>query len=112
MRERSADGWLKVQVLDAVALEHWLAENPAVALPLARELAIIPPSGVRTVQDFWDEYRLSFLPTLKEELLLSGREERAKRLCDELAAGLPNLGYGRPTRQGGRCLYRCRNHAR
>ena len=60
MRERSADGWLKVQVLDAVALEHWLAENPAVALPLARELAIIPPSGVRTVQDFWDEYALVF----------------------------------------------------
>ena len=92
MRERSADGWLKVQVLDAVALEHWLAENPAVALPLARELGIIPPSGVRTVQDFWDEYRLGFLPTLKEELLLNGREERAKRLCAALAAGLPNLG--------------------
>ncbi len=92
MRGRSSDGWLKVQVLDAVVLEHWLVENPAVALPLARELAIIPPSGVRTVRDFWDEYRLSFLPTLKEELLLSGREERAKRLCDELAAGLPNLG--------------------
>jgi len=90
-KERSGDGWLKVQVLDAISLEHWLADNPAVALPLARELGIIPPSGVRTVPDFWDEYRLGFIPTLKEELLLSGQEERAKRLCDALAAGLPNL---------------------
>jgi len=92
LRERSADGWLKVQVLDAISLEHWLADYPAVALPLARQLAIHPPGGLRTVQDFWDEYRLSFEPTLKEELLLNGREERAKRLCDALAAGLPNLG--------------------
>src|SRR5712692_3745375 len=90
-QERSGDGWLKVQVLDAISLEHWLADHPAVALPLARELGIIPPSGVRTVPDFWDQYRLGFVPTLKEELLLSGREERAKRLCDALAAGLPNL---------------------
>src|SRR5204862_550232 len=86
MRERSADGWLKVQVLDAIALEHWLAENPAVALPLAREMAIIP-GGVRTVQDFWDEYRFSFLPTLKEELL-----ERMR--TTEFAAGLKSMGLG------------------
>jgi hypothetical protein len=91
MRQRSADGWLKVQVLDAVQLEHWLAENPTVALPLARELGIIPETGVRTVQDFWDEYRLGFVPTIKEELLLNGREDRAKRLCEALAAGLPDL---------------------
>ncbi len=92
LQERSGDGWLKVQVLDAISLEHWLADNPAVALPLARELGVIPLSGVRTVPDFWDEYRLGFIPTLKEELLLNGRDERAKRLCDALAAGLPNLG--------------------
>ena len=91
IRQRSADGWLDVQVLDAVMLEHWLDECPTVALPLARELGIIPASGVRTVQDFWDEFRLSFIPTVKEELLLNGRHERAKRLCDALAAGLPDL---------------------
>jgi hypothetical protein len=90
-QERTGDGWLKVQVLDAISLEHWLADVPAVALPLARELGVIPPSGVKTVPEFWDEYRLGFVPTLKEELLLSGREERAKRLCDALAAGLPDL---------------------
>jgi hypothetical protein len=90
-QERSADGWQKVRILDANSLELWLADYPAVALPLARKLGIIPPSGVRTVQDFWDEYRLNFDPTLKEELLLNGREARAKRLCEALSAGLPSL---------------------
>jgi hypothetical protein len=90
-QERSGDGWQKVRILDANSLELWLADYPAVALPLARKLGIIPPGGVRTVPDFWDEYRLNFAPTLKEELLLNGRKERAKRLCDALSAGLPNL---------------------
>jgi hypothetical protein len=87
--DRSADGWLKVRILDAIELEHWLADYPAVALPLARELGIIPPTGVRTVQDFWNVYHVNFAPPLKEELLLKGREDRAKRLCDALSAGLP-----------------------
>ncbi|MCU1239392.1 MAG: hypothetical protein JWO71_118 [Candidatus Acidoferrum typicum] len=90
-QDRSADGWLKVRILDATSLELWLADYPAVALPLARKLGIIPPAGIRTVQDFWDEYRLNFAPTLKEELLLTGRADRAKRLCEALSAGLPNL---------------------
>jgi hypothetical protein len=89
--ERSRDGWLKVRILDAVTLELWLAEYPTVAIPLARKLGIIPPSGIRTVPELWDEYRLNFKPALTEQLLLNGRHDRAKRLCEALAAGLPNL---------------------
>jgi hypothetical protein len=90
-RERSADGWLRVRILDANSLELWLADYPTVALPLARKLGIIPPSGVRTVEEFWEEYCLNFDPPLKEDLLLNGREDRAKRLCEALSAGLPDL---------------------
>jgi hypothetical protein len=90
-QKRSSDGWLKVRVLDANSLELWLASYLAVALALARKLGIIPPSGIKTVEDFWDEYCLNFAPALKAELLLNGREDRAKRLCDALSAGLPNL---------------------
>lgn len=90
-RAHSGDGWLKVRALDAVSLERWLDEFPSVAIPLARKLGIIPPSGVRTLDDFWDEYRLRFNRPATAEILLNGRAERAKRLLDELAAGLPNL---------------------
>jgi hypothetical protein len=89
--ERSSDGWLEVRLLDANSLDHWLADYPAVAIPLARNLGIIPPSGVRTLDHFWDEYSSNFAPPLKEDLLLNGREDRAKRLCDALSAGLPDL---------------------
>lgn len=41
--------------------------------------------------DFWDEYRLNFDPVLKEGLLLTGREERAKRLCQALSEGLKGI---------------------
>jgi hypothetical protein len=89
--ERSTDGWLEVRLLDANSLDHWLADCPTVAIPLARRLGIIPPSGVRTLEDFCDEYRLNFAPPLKEDLLLNGREDRAKRLCEALSAGQRNL---------------------
>jgi hypothetical protein len=90
-RERSTDGWLKVRALDAVSLDHWLADYPAVAIPLARKLRVIPPSGVRTLDHFWEEYSLNFAPPLKEDVLLNGREDRAKRLCEALGAGITDL---------------------
>jgi hypothetical protein len=85
---RASEGWLKVRVLDATSLELWLSESPAVALTLAKELGIIPPIGIRTIPEFWEEYRLNFDPVLKEDLLLAGREEKAKRLCQSLSEGV------------------------
>jgi hypothetical protein len=57
----------------------------------AKRLGILPPSGFQTVQDFWDEHSLNTIPPLTEDLLLRGREDRAKRLCDGLGAGLRGL---------------------
>jgi hypothetical protein len=91
VREHSGAGWQSVLVYDANSLELWLADYPTVSIPLAKKLGIIPPTGVQTVQDFWDEYSLNVDPPIKEALLLTGREERAKRLCESLSAGLPNL---------------------
>lgn len=90
-QQREKDGWREVRVIDAASLEHWLSDHPAVALPFARQLGIIPPTGVRTIPELWDDYRLAFAPPLKEELLLAGREERAKRLCEALTEGLHGL---------------------
>jgi hypothetical protein len=88
IREHSKNGWHEVRVYDAVSLEHWLEECPAVALSLARNLGIIPPEGVRSVQEFWDDHRLNTAPPLAEELLLTGREDRAKQFREILGAGL------------------------
>jgi len=89
--QRSSDGWLEVRLLDAVQLDHWLADCPTVAIPLARRLGVIPANGAKTLDQFWGEYSPTFAPELKEELLLIGREERAKQLCEALRAGRPDL---------------------
>ena len=73
--ERKDDGWKTVRIIDAIGLETWLSENPAVAYPFAVQLGLIPPAGVQTVKQFWEEYRASFKPALSTELLLTGREE-------------------------------------
>jgi hypothetical protein len=51
-QEHSGDGWLSVKVYDANTLENWLADQPAVSIPLGRRLGILPSTGFRTVQDF------------------------------------------------------------
>jgi hypothetical protein len=91
VRDHSNEGWRTVRIYDANSLELWLADYPAVSIPLAKKLMIIPPTGVLTVKDFWDEYRLSVDPPLKEAVLLTGRETRAKQLCESLSADLPGL---------------------
>ncbi|HUZ95031.1 MAG TPA: hypothetical protein VMU57_08970 [Edaphobacter sp.] len=91
IQQHSGDGWQSVHIYDANALEHWLADQPAVAVPLGKKLGILPLAGFQTVQDFWDEHSLNTQHPLKEELLLAGRADRAKRLCEGLSAGLGGL---------------------
>lgn len=91
IRQHSGDRWRSVHIYDANTLEHWLADQPAVAVPLGKKLGILPPTGFQTTQDFWDEHSLNTRHPLKEELLLAGRADRAKRLCEELRTGLPGL---------------------
>lgn len=91
IQQHSGQGWQSVHIYDANALEHWLADQPAVAIPLAKKLGILSPAGFQTVQDFWDEHSSNTQHPLKEELLLAGRADRAKRLCEGLGAGLRGL---------------------
>jgi hypothetical protein len=90
-RERASVGWRLVRVIDATQLESWVSECPAVSIPLAKSLGIYPPANVRTLTDFWDDYRLNFNPVLREELLLTGREKRASELRQALAEGINGL---------------------
>ncbi len=89
--ERKDDGWKSVRIIDAIGLETWLSENPAVAYPFAVQLGLMPPSGVQTVEQFWEEYRASFKPALSTDLLLTGREQLQKLVCDGMSTGVANL---------------------
>jgi hypothetical protein len=80
--------WKDVQVLDAVALEAWLEQQPAVAAWVARfVLNLITETGVRSTDEFWEEYAARFKPQLTEKVLLCDREEQSKGLLTRLQGG-------------------------
>jgi len=85
---RNAEGnWKKVHYVDGVSLEHWLEQSPAVAAWHARNtLKVYPLSGVRSIDDFWAEFKARFVPPLTEEVILCSRDKAATQLVADLSA--------------------------
>jgi hypothetical protein len=80
--------WRNVRVIDGVALEAWLEDCPAVASRLAREmLPLLPRTGARSTDEFWDEFASRFQPQLTEEVLLCGRKDESAQLLPQLSSG-------------------------
>lgn len=83
--KRNLGEWKGVEYLDGVALEAWLAGNPAVAARYARfELRLLPQLGASSTDEFWQEYSHRFSPPLAEEVLLAGRGPQAVDLVKKL----------------------------
>ena len=77
--------WRDVWCLDAVALESWLDQCPAVAARFARKkIGLAPQRGARSTDEFWDEFRHLFRPPLVEEVLLADREKFSGRLVEAM----------------------------
>jgi len=77
--------WKDVRCLDAVGLESWLDQCPAVAARFARKkIGLAPQRGARSTDEFWDEFRHLFRPPLVEEVLLADREKFSGRLIDAM----------------------------
>jgi hypothetical protein len=84
-KDRLAEGkWKDVRVIDAVGLEDWLGLCDAVAARIARELALMPQVGVRTTDQFWDEYATRFKPDLTEEVLLADRHQQGDQIVNQI----------------------------
>lgn len=69
-----------------MCLETWLDECPAVASKYARyALGKYVETGVRSTEEFWEEYSCRFDPVLTEDVLLCGRENQLSYLLPRLA---------------------------
>jgi hypothetical protein len=85
IQKRAEKCWKDVKALDAVQLEHWLELCPAVGATVAREIVgNLPLTGALSTDEFWREYSTQFQPTLREEVVLAGREEQAKSMIQAL----------------------------
>ena len=86
--------WKDVLYLDGSMVEDWLCSAPAVAAKYAKyELKCFPSAGVRSTDEFWDEYSTRFGPQLVEAVLLAGRVQQAEDLVRKLSEGVSKLPY-------------------
>ena len=86
LEKKSEKKWKDVRAIDAVDLEEWLERSPAVAARVAwKLLGLMPSTGVRSTDEFWDEYASRFAPPLTEQVLLAGRAKQASSLLPATA---------------------------
>lgn len=92
--KRDLDEWKDVWYIDGSMLEEWLSDCPAVAARYAKHhLNKMPLLGVRSTDEFWEEFSTRFAPQLVENVLLAGREDQAKNLVQQLSGGPNRLLY-------------------
>jgi hypothetical protein len=84
-RKKLAEGkWKDVKALDAIALEDWLYRCHAVAARLARDLRLMPPIGVHSTDQVWEEYAKQFSPHLTEDVLLADRTSQMNTILSQM----------------------------
>jgi transcriptional regulator with XRE-family HTH domain len=76
---RNENKWADVRAYDADDLVHWIELYPAVGNWLATTMRK-RPSGVRQLEEVWEEWSLSTTPRLSTDLILAGRDEEAARV--------------------------------
>jgi hypothetical protein len=93
-KKKELNEWMDVIYIDGSMVEDWLDRCPAVAARYAKhELKKMPVIGVRSTDEYWDEFSTRFAPSLVEQVLLAGREEQAKNLIHRLNEGPSLLLY-------------------
>jgi excisionase family DNA binding protein len=92
-RERLADGvWRGVRVIDADDLAAWLQSQPATHLWLSERVGL-RPLEVRTVAQWWEQFRSQTAPPLPAGVLLAGRSDAAKSLLPDKRGEGSSLVY-------------------
>ena len=89
---RKSSSWKDIRYIDGVQLETWLEERPGVAAWHARNtLKLYAPDGIRSTDEFWDDFSGRFGPPITEEVLLCERAQIAEQLIKDLLQQKSNL---------------------
>lgn len=82
---RRSSSWKDIRYIDGVQLETWLEHRPGVAAWHARNtLKLYAQDGIRSTDDFWDDFSGRFGPPITEEVLLCERSKTAEQLVKDL----------------------------
>jgi hypothetical protein len=69
--------WKDVKVYDAVKLDEWLEQAPAVSAWLAQYLGIYP-EGIVALEDWWSDWSMITNPSLTSSLVIAGRDNEVE----------------------------------
>ncbi|MDR2544300.1 MAG: hypothetical protein LBD03_01945 [Methanobrevibacter sp.] len=82
--EKKKEGfWKDVKGYNAVDLEGWIKQAPAVGICLGQHLGKYP-KGVKSLNDWWNEWITSTNPKITKELVLAGRKNQLKDIKEKL----------------------------
>jgi hypothetical protein len=82
---KANSSWKDIRYIDGSALETWFEQCPAVAaLHARRTLAVKPQEGVRSTEEYWQDFAGQFDPMLTEEIVLCERNDAAEKLIQDL----------------------------
>ncbi|MBE3123970.1 MAG: hypothetical protein IMZ65_04130 [Planctomycetes bacterium] len=85
--KRGASPWKSVRVLDAVLLEQWIEQCPAVMLWFA-DVCGLPAEGLYDADQYLRKLGVGFgVPAISPEIAIAGREEELRRLRDLVVGG-------------------------
>lgn len=83
-----------VRYIDGAMLDTWLQEHGAVGAKHARlVLGTVPNRGVRSTEEFWNEFSHRYRQQLTEEVALAGRSDQAKQIVDHLMSARGSLVF-------------------
>ena len=87
--------WKNVVYLDGVALEEWFLQCPATAAWHARNtFKCAPPGGgIRSTDEFWNQFANRFNPALTEQVVLCEREKATEQLLTTLMATSGSISF-------------------
>lgn len=77
--------WREIRVLDADDLVAWLDAAPSVATLFAKFIGKLPPSGVMSLSDWWENWVGATDPQISPGLVLAGREKSVEQIAQWIA---------------------------
>lgn len=90
--------WKDVRCYDAIILEQWLEQAPAIGAWLARYLGIYP-EGAIALEDWWNEWSSITNPPLTSKLVLAGRSSQVENVRKWLSASSLKIAVQATTRE-------------
>ena len=75
--------WKDIRIIDGSKIALWLQSNTAVAIWCANAIGK-HVSGIRTIEDFWNDYCESTSPKLNQDFFMLGRDSQIKQLSEWL----------------------------